>query len=158
MGMARLLSPNDPVAEATIALNIATIKQIPESELPDAAARAALVDLASAGVDVYAYVSAGSHQTTIWLRPFTSDVDGHMTCAEWQGMYQQKASDDALEDLVQQLADARRHYVDLAIAFFSHPNDRALQAHVRAADQRLREVEQRIRLIQWKLAGREHVA
>ena len=153
-----VLSPSDPVTAATIAMNVATIKQIPASDLPDPAARAALIRLAEVGVEVYAYESAGSHQTTIWLRPFSSDIDGRMTCAEWQQVYEQEVSEDALGELVPDLYDARKEYVRLASASCDRPNDASLRMQANSADQQLRELEQRIRLIRWWLVVKEHAA
>ena len=153
-----VLSPADPITVATIAMNVATIRQIPADQLPDPAARAALIRLAGAGAEVYAYVSAGSHQTTIWIRPFSSDVDGRMTCAEWQRIYEQEVSEDALGDLVPDLYDARKEYVRLASAYCDRPSDESLRKQANSADQQLRELEQRIRFIRWWLIVKENAA
>ena len=151
MGTNHVLSPRDPIAEATIALNIATIKQIPESELSDAGARKALIELAAAGVEVYAYESAGSHQTTIWLRPFTADIDGRMTCAEWQRIYQQEAAEEVLEDLIQQLYATHKLYTWQSSDLADDPRNMELRHRIEASYQRRRELEQCIRLVQWRL-------
>ena len=153
MGTNRVLSPTDPIAEATIALNTATIHQIPQSALSDAAARNALVELASAGVEVYAYESAGSHQTTIWLRPFTADIDGRMTCAEWQRIYQQEATAEVLVDLIQQLYTTHNLYTSRSSDLADDPRNMELRHRVEASYQRRRELEQRIRLVQWRLSA-----
>lgn len=69
--------------------NIASIRAIPQDELPDAEARATLVALAEAGYDVYAYRPLGLARHVIWIRPEWPYQDGRMTPAEWMARYRQ---------------------------------------------------------------------
>lgn len=78
----------DPTSDAQeIVEHVASLRAIPEHELPDADARAALIALAEAGHEVYAYTPVASAAHTIWLRPEFSWQDGRMTCAEWIDRY-----------------------------------------------------------------------
>ena len=148
----------DPITAATITFNVATLRRIPKSELPDPAARAALIELALSGAEVYAYTPACSHQHVIWLRPQSADVDGRMTCAEWQRIYQQEASEEALATLVPQLRQALQAYIRLANAVLEHEDTAPSHEELEAADCTVRELEQRVRLTRWQLSTKGNAA
>ncbi|HEU5343161.1 MAG TPA: hypothetical protein VFU60_02345 [Ktedonobacterales bacterium] len=76
-----------PARAAEIAENVESLRAIPEQELPDADARAALIALAEAGHEVYAYTPLGYAAHVIWLRPAYPSQDGRMTPAEWIARY-----------------------------------------------------------------------
>ena len=84
-----------PDKALTIAENVASLRAIPDSELPDADARAALIALAEAGHDVYAYTPVGYDRHTIWIRPEWPDQEGRWTCAQWIAAYRAGVALDA---------------------------------------------------------------
>jgi hypothetical protein len=67
--------------------NVATIQEVPQSQLPSGPARQALLNMAEAGRDVYAYVPAGywSYQGgpryNVWVE------DTRYTAEEWARLY-----------------------------------------------------------------------
>lgn len=154
MARSRVSQKVDPIAAATIAFNIATLKGIPQSELPDPAARAALIELAETGAEVYAYTPGCSHQHVIWLRPQSADVDGRMTCAEWQAIYQQEASEEVLATLIPALRQAQQARIRIANAFLDHQIAPPSYEELDTADSRVRDLEQRVRLTRWRLSAK----
>ena len=84
---------------ADIAAHVASIRAIPDSELPDADARAALLALAEAGHECYAYQPLCSDAYTIWLRPRWPYEDGRMSPSEWISRYRASLADAALDAL-----------------------------------------------------------
>ena len=157
MGKQVLVTYADALRVASIARNVESIMGIPEQELQDRDARVALVTLAQAGVNVYAYWSGSGH-ATIWLQPYGAQTDGSLSCAEWQRIYQQEASEEVLCDLVSELYDAHKTYVAAALAYLAAPHDMGLRRRVDVADQTLRDRELRVRLTQYRLAARGYAA
>lgn len=86
-----------PHRAAEIGENVASLRAIPEHELPDADARAALIALAESGREVYAYTPVGYTTHTIWIRPRYSYEDGRMTPAQWITRYRASLADAALD-------------------------------------------------------------
>jgi len=68
--------------------NAASLAALPTSALPDGPARAALLTLANAGADCYAYTPASATSgPVIWLGPADSAWDGRMRAHEWTACY-----------------------------------------------------------------------
>ena len=68
---------------AVIAEHAASILAIPDDQLPDADARAALVRRAQAGDEVYAYRPFGSPNFVLWVRPEHAWQDGRWQPSEY---------------------------------------------------------------------------
>ena len=81
------MHPRSPAAILEAQEAVRSIEQIPERELPDAEARAALIALAASGVECHAYTPIGRTEHVIWIRPPWPWQEGRMTPQEFARRY-----------------------------------------------------------------------